>query len=462
MALRGHASIQGSTDIPTLYNILPGYIPMPHAARARQTSATFIEPNTSPSGFWGNMRRLHRRACSRRGGATPRPPSNDFCFDYLPRITGDHSIYPTVARTCSTARCKGFFVIGENPAVGSANSGLHRRAMANARLAGRSRPRRDRDARRSGTTRPRSRRGELRTEEIGTEVFFLPAAAHTEKDGIVHEHAAPAAVAPQGGRAAGRLPLRAVVLLPPRPRSSARSWRRSTERARPARSSTCTWDYPTDGRHRRAERRGGAARDQRLGRRTARRSRRYTELKDDGSTACGCWIYCGCFAGRDEPARPPQARSRADLGRAGVGLGVAGEPPHPLQPRVRRPRRAGRGRSARATSGGTSERAKWTGDDVPDFSADKRPDYRPPTDATAEDAIAGARSVHHAGRRPRLAVRARRPRRRTAARRTTSRTSRRSRTRSTASSRTRRASASTGPATAQPTRGERDGVPVRR
>ena len=31
MALRGHASIQGSTDIPTLYDILPGYIPMPHA-----------------------------------------------------------------------------------------------------------------------------------------------------------------------------------------------------------------------------------------------------------------------------------------------------------------------------------------------------------------------------------------------------------------------------------------------
>ena len=37
MALRGHASIQGSTDIPTLYNILPGYLPMPHAA-AHSTS----------------------------------------------------------------------------------------------------------------------------------------------------------------------------------------------------------------------------------------------------------------------------------------------------------------------------------------------------------------------------------------------------------------------------------------
>src|SRR5690242_10269731 len=30
LALRGHASIQGSTDIPTLYNILHGYLPMPH------------------------------------------------------------------------------------------------------------------------------------------------------------------------------------------------------------------------------------------------------------------------------------------------------------------------------------------------------------------------------------------------------------------------------------------------
>ena len=40
LALRGHASIQGSTDIPTLYNILPGYIPMPHAQRARRPAAS--------------------------------------------------------------------------------------------------------------------------------------------------------------------------------------------------------------------------------------------------------------------------------------------------------------------------------------------------------------------------------------------------------------------------------------
>src|SRR5260370_2381376 len=31
LALRGHASIQGSTDIPTLVDLLPGYLPMPFA-----------------------------------------------------------------------------------------------------------------------------------------------------------------------------------------------------------------------------------------------------------------------------------------------------------------------------------------------------------------------------------------------------------------------------------------------
>src|SRR4029450_7220072 len=33
-ALRGHANIQGSTDIPTLFDLLPGYLPMPRASQA--------------------------------------------------------------------------------------------------------------------------------------------------------------------------------------------------------------------------------------------------------------------------------------------------------------------------------------------------------------------------------------------------------------------------------------------
>ena len=39
LALRGHASIQGSTDIPTLYDILPGYLAMPRGGKGEDTLA---------------------------------------------------------------------------------------------------------------------------------------------------------------------------------------------------------------------------------------------------------------------------------------------------------------------------------------------------------------------------------------------------------------------------------------
>ena len=66
---------------------------------------------------------------------------NDFCFDYLPRLTG------TTAPTrrswpSSTARCKGYFLFGQNPAVGSANARMQRLGMAKPGLAGGARPRR--------------------------------------------------------------------------------------------------------------------------------------------------------------------------------------------------------------------------------------------------------------------------------------------------------------------------------
>ena len=53
MALRGHASIQGSTDIPTLYNLLPGYLPMAHAGRHADL-AQYVEATTAGAGLWGH------------------------------------------------------------------------------------------------------------------------------------------------------------------------------------------------------------------------------------------------------------------------------------------------------------------------------------------------------------------------------------------------------------------------
>jgi anaerobic selenocysteine-containing dehydrogenase len=106
---------------------------------------------------------------------------NDFCFDYLPRLTGDHSIFPAVLGMLDGG-VMGFFLAGENPAVGSVNGGLQRKAMANLDWL----VVRDLVEVESATfwrDGPEIQTGELQTDKLRTEVFLPPAAAHTEKDG---------------------------------------------------------------------------------------------------------------------------------------------------------------------------------------------------------------------------------------------------------------------------------------
>ena len=75
MALRGHASIQGSTDIPTLYNILPGYLPMPEAG-AHDTTADYLAQKAPSTGYWGHMDAYliesHEGVVGRRGDGRER------------------------------------------------------------------------------------------------------------------------------------------------------------------------------------------------------------------------------------------------------------------------------------------------------------------------------------------------------------------------------------------------------
>ena len=52
LALRGHASIQGSTDIPTLYDLLPGYLHMPHAAEEELDLERYIATGGADRGWW--------------------------------------------------------------------------------------------------------------------------------------------------------------------------------------------------------------------------------------------------------------------------------------------------------------------------------------------------------------------------------------------------------------------------
>jgi len=382
LALRGHASIQGSTDIPTLYNILPGYLSMPHAGGGVQTLSGYVERTSAPGGFWGHSDSYIVSLLKAWWGPAA-TAENDFCFDYLPRITGDHSTYQT-ALDMADGKVPGFFVIGENPAVGSANGKLHRQALAKL----------DwlvvRDFCEIETASfwydaPEIETGELRTQEIATEVFFLPAATHTEKDGsftntqrLLQWHHA--AVEPEGDCRSdlwfyfhlGRV-IRDKLAASP------------LERDRPVLD--LTWDYPTSGPRAEPDAEAVLREINGWGPDGAALSS-YTELRADGSTACGCWIYCGCFA--QENNQTARRRPGQDQHWVAPEWGWA----WPANRRILYNRASadpqGRPWSERKRYvWWDGDQGRWSGFDVPDFKVDMAPDYVPPDGATAEDALRG-------------------------------------------------------------------------
>jgi formate dehydrogenase major subunit len=198
LALRGHASIQGSTDIPTLFDLLPGYIPMPHA-HANQDLDTFVSAEGSEKGYWANMRAYVVSLLKAWWGPAA-TEDNGYCFDYLPRLTGSHSTYETVMAQLA-GDCYGYFLFGENPAVGSANAKMQRLRHGLRGLAGR--PRLLPDRKRhvvEGRAGDRDR-GNAHRRHQDRGVFPARGRAHREGRQF-HQHPAAAAMAPSGHRTA--------------------------------------------------------------------------------------------------------------------------------------------------------------------------------------------------------------------------------------------------------------------
>jgi len=381
LALRGHASIQGSTDIPTLFDLLPGYLPMPHV-HGNEDLATYLDAESMDKGFWANMS-TYMVSLLKAWWGEAASKDNDFCYDYLPRLTGSHSTYETVVAQID-GKCQGYFLFGENPAVGSANGRMQRMGLANLDWL----VVRDLAMIESATfwqNGPEIETREMRTQDIGTEVFFLPAAAHTEKNGSFtntqwmlqwhHE-----AVEPPGD---ARSDLWFAYHLGRRIRAKLASSTDTMDRP----VLDLTWDYPVTGPL--AEPSADAVLAEINGWDAQRRPlSSYAQLKDDGSTACGCWIYCGVRAdGVNQAARRKPGREQSWVAPE---WGWA----WPLNRRILYNRASadpdGKPWSERKALVWWDEDAgKWTGHDVADFVADRPPSFRPADDATGVAAISG-------------------------------------------------------------------------
>ena len=378
MALRGHATIQGSTDIATLYNILPGYLPMPDVNMDNDTWMEYVEGQTASTGWWNNFPKYITSIFKAWYGEAFDPSRGDEIFDHFPRLSGDHSYYPTIM-AMKDRDVKGSFVFGQNFAVGGPHARLARDALRGLEwlvvL----------DAFEVETATAWKMDG-VKPEECATEVFFIPSALVAEKDGSFTQ-------------TQRMLQWHDKSVEPPDDAKSdawfvfhlGRKLKKLYEDSTDPRDTLIqkvTWDYPTEGPMEEPniesilkEINGYTVAD---GKPVAG----FAALKDDGSTACGGWIYSGVYADGVNQARRRKPWTEQPLAAREWGWAWPAD------------RRVLYNRASADPSGKPwserkkyvwwdEEQEKWTGLDVPDFNATKRPDYKPDPDAKGDAAIPG-------------------------------------------------------------------------
>jgi len=364
LALRGHASIQGSTDIPTLFNLLPGYIQMPE--ESQMTFADWVRTNQSPTGWWYNFPKYAVSMLKAWYGEHARV-ENDWGYGWLPRLNpnDDYSYYPMFFKM-KDGKIKGLFVMGENFAVGGPGARQEREAMRRLQWCV------VRDPFLVETANFWKLDG-VDPATVATEVFYMPCAWPPEKDGsftntqrMLQWH--DKAVDPPGD---ARSETWFIVHLGRRLRELYSN--SGDERDQPLLA--MTWDYPLEGTQR--EPRVESVAEEISGFRVADAAqvRGFGELADDGSTACGCWIYSGYIpakgvnlAASRERDQPGEWTNHSRWGwvwpanrRIMYNRASADPDGNPWSERKR-------------LVWWDHETGQWTGYDVPDFPLTKAPD----------------------------------------------------------------------------------------
>ncbi len=400
LALRGHATIQGSTDIATLYNLLPGYLMAPSALRKHDTLSDYIDTETSATSYWSKFPDFIVSQLKAWFGDDA-TAENDYAYDYLPRTVGDHSHMPMFV-DMAKGTIKGFFAMGQNPAVGGQNASYQRQALAKL----------DwmvvRDLYETETASfwkdsPEVKSGKLKPEEIQTEIFFLPAAAVAEMDGsftntqrLVQWHDK-AVDPPDDARSDSWFTYHLGLRLKKLYADS------KEKRDRPVLA--LTWDY-VDAK----ENEAWSIKDEPSSNRimkeingydwkTKKQLNGFAQLKDDGSTACGAWIYGGLYAPSVEhPEGVNRAANRKGDDWVALGWGfswpanrrilynrASADPkgdPWPKEARLAREFAQSGGPWMRGYVSWDAAKKQWVGLDVPDF-----PGTKPPTAAAKPDGV---------------------------------------------------------------------------
>lgn len=178
-ALRGESNVQGSTDQGLLFHILPGYLPTPRANQ--KAYAEYLAGITPKSGDpkslnWKQHQPKYMTSLMKAMYQEAEPAT---AYDWLPKLdVGQDASWLTLFDQMQKGKFKGFFAWGMNPAASGANSNKTRDAltkldwMVNVNLF-------------DNETGSFWKGPGMDPKKIKTEVFMLPACVSTEKEGSI-------------------------------------------------------------------------------------------------------------------------------------------------------------------------------------------------------------------------------------------------------------------------------------
>ncbi len=387
MALRGHASIQGSTDVPTLYHSIHGYLTAPTALKKHDTLGDYLAAETVPTGYYANTPKfVVSYLKSMYGAAATR--ENDFGYGWHPRILGDHSHLPMFV-AMNAGKVKGMLCVGQNPAT-SLNAKLERAAMRKLEWLV-VKDNWQHETANFWKTAPEVKSGEVKVEDIQTEVFFFPAAQVAETEGTFTNTQRMLQAHFKATEAPGDC--RTDVWFTYQLGKRLKKLYAESQAARDQGFKNLLFDYEHEDPK---ERQIGEPDQRKLLKEMngyysddpGKHLPGFSVLADDGSTTCASWIYSGVFPAPDrnlaaskQPDPPGQPGAQLNWGFA-----------WPANRRLLYNRA-----SADPSGKPWSERkkwvwwdgTKWTGYDVPDFVVNKPPTAKAKPGGIGLDAHSG-------------------------------------------------------------------------
>ncbi len=353
-AMRGESNVQGSTDFALLYHLLPGYVGTPTAIPEHATLEGYNTKETPSGGYWSNKPKFLVSLLKAWYGPNA-TKANEFGYQYLPKGNKNYS-HINLFNAMYKGELEGAFLFGTNPVVGGPNAGKEKEALSNLKWMVAV------DLWETETSAFWQEEAGSDPSKIDTEVFLLPAAGSYEKEGSVSNSSRWMqyrwkAIDPKGESLAD---LEIIHMLVKNIKGLYKN--ESSAAAKPI--NALYWNYG-EGHHPDIDLVCKEINGYDLT--TGKLLKGFGDLKNDGTTSSGNWIYSGFYP--EEGKNRAKNRDNKDTG-GGNFLNWAFAWPANRRILYNRASADPSGKpwsDKKAVIWWDESQKKWTGNDIPDF-----------------------------------------------------------------------------------------------